>query len=201
MPNLLLVGIMLWCIAFTNGPVVMRLVVNNNPSIVIWVRISSVSYFDHFWNFSFRLSGPMGFWGPHRWSNHSASHLRKSLPRKHLDSWSNGTMFVPGADARRRTWRLEKWYFGAIRVGRYGWSKCSKVRIDVALRENLRLIFHNRLEVNDRVDPFVAIYDPPAASRVGNATHLRWKGFLPPSFVQSVIDTSMWVILAVTLLK
>ncbi|KAF5361819.1 hypothetical protein D9756_002399 [Leucocoprinus leucothites] len=48
-----------------------------------------------------------------------------------------------------------------------------------------------RLQANDRVDPYVAIYEPPTASRVGNVTHLRWRGLLSPAFVQSVIDASV----------
>ncbi|KAJ3565079.1 hypothetical protein NP233_g7871 [Leucocoprinus birnbaumii] len=52
--------------------------------------------------------------------------------------------------------------------------------------------FHaQRLYANDRVDPFVAIYEPPAASQVGNVTHLRWKGLISPAFVQAVIDASI----------
>ncbi|KAF9073206.1 ribonuclease P 40kDa subunit-domain-containing protein [Rhodocollybia butyracea] len=46
-----------------------------------------------------------------------------------------------------------------------------------------------RLKANDRVDPFVAVYDPPSPSRVGNVTHMRWSGFIGPSFVQSLIGT------------
>ncbi|ESK96471.1 ribonuclease p protein subunit [Moniliophthora roreri MCA 2997] len=45
-----------------------------------------------------------------------------------------------------------------------------------------------RLLANDRVDPFVAVYDAPTPNVVGTVTHLRWSGFLPPSFVQAVID-------------
>ncbi|KAJ7781979.1 ribonuclease P 40kDa subunit-domain-containing protein [Mycena maculata] len=45
-----------------------------------------------------------------------------------------------------------------------------------------------RLHANDRVDPYVAVYDSPAPSVVGDVTHLRWRGFLSPVFVQSVID-------------
>ncbi|KAF7770458.1 hypothetical protein Agabi119p4_6432 [Agaricus bisporus var. burnettii] len=47
-----------------------------------------------------------------------------------------------------------------------------------------------RLFANDRVDPYVALYDPPTTSRVGNIVHLRWTGFLPPEFVQLMIDTT-----------
>lgn len=48
-----------------------------------------------------------------------------------------------------------------------------------------------RLELNDSVDPFVAVYSLPGPSRVGTITHLRWRGFLCPAFVQSIIDFSM----------
>lgn len=44
--------------------------------------------------------------------------------------------------------------------------------------------------MNDRVDPFIAVYEPPADSRVGDITHLRWTGLLPPKFIQSMIDTT-----------
>ncbi|TFK39770.1 ribonuclease P 40kDa subunit-domain-containing protein [Crucibulum laeve] len=46
-----------------------------------------------------------------------------------------------------------------------------------------------RLKANDRVDPFVALYEPPTPSRIGNATHLRWRGLLSPDFVQAILDT------------
>ncbi|KAJ3529296.1 hypothetical protein NMY22_g9053 [Coprinellus aureogranulatus] len=45
-----------------------------------------------------------------------------------------------------------------------------------------------RLQENDRVNPFVAVYEPPSPSRIGDVTHLSWKGFLSPTFVQSIID-------------
>ncbi|KAK0467010.1 ribonuclease P 40kDa subunit-domain-containing protein [Desarmillaria tabescens] len=46
-----------------------------------------------------------------------------------------------------------------------------------------------RLQANDRVDPHVSLYESPGPSNVGNITHLRWRGFLGPDFVQSIIDT------------
>ncbi|KAJ3876178.1 ribonuclease P 40kDa subunit-domain-containing protein [Lentinula edodes] len=45
-----------------------------------------------------------------------------------------------------------------------------------------------RLKANDRVDPFVAVYQPPSPTRVGGVTHLRWSGFIGPSFVQSLVE-------------
>ncbi|KAK0202584.1 ribonuclease P 40kDa subunit-domain-containing protein [Desarmillaria ectypa] len=46
-----------------------------------------------------------------------------------------------------------------------------------------------RLQANDRVDPYVSLYEPTSPSNIGNITHLRWRGFLGPDFVQSIIDT------------
>ncbi|KIK01456.1 hypothetical protein K443DRAFT_564736 [Laccaria amethystina LaAM-08-1] len=48
-----------------------------------------------------------------------------------------------------------------------------------------------RLSANDRVDPFVALYDPPSPSWIGNVTHLRWRGLLSPSFVQRVLEAAL----------
>jgi len=42
---------------------------------------------------------------------------------------------------------------------------------------------------NDRVDPYVCVYEPPTPSRIQNVTHLRWRGLLCPNFVQEVLDT------------
>ncbi|KAF8347917.1 ribonuclease P 40kDa subunit-domain-containing protein, partial [Amanita rubescens] len=49
-----------------------------------------------------------------------------------------------------------------------------------------------RLKINDRVDPYVALYKPPP-STPGCLTHIRWQGLICPAFVQLVIDTTMWV--------
>ncbi|KAF8216651.1 ribonuclease P 40kDa subunit-domain-containing protein [Mycena galopus ATCC 62051] len=48
-----------------------------------------------------------------------------------------------------------------------------------------------RLQANDRVDAYVAVYEPPQPSTttVADVTRLRWRGFLGPDFVQSVVDT------------
>ncbi|KAJ3735040.1 ribonuclease P 40kDa subunit-domain-containing protein [Lentinula guzmanii] len=45
-----------------------------------------------------------------------------------------------------------------------------------------------RLKANDRIDPFVAVYEPPWPTHVGSVTHIQWTGFIRPSFVQSLID-------------
>lgn len=46
-----------------------------------------------------------------------------------------------------------------------------------------------RLEANDRVDPYVSVYSPPSPSQVGTITHLRWRGLLSPAFVKLAIDS------------
>ncbi|KAF8202501.1 ribonuclease P 40kDa subunit-domain-containing protein [Pholiota molesta] len=46
-----------------------------------------------------------------------------------------------------------------------------------------------RLNANDRVDPYVALYEPPEPTRVQGITHLRWRGLLAPGFVKDVLDT------------
>ncbi|KIP01853.1 hypothetical protein PHLGIDRAFT_79987, partial [Phlebiopsis gigantea 11061_1 CR5-6] len=45
-----------------------------------------------------------------------------------------------------------------------------------------------RIRVNDKPDPYICVYAPPAPSHTENLVHIRWKGLLPPPFVQSVID-------------
>lgn len=52
-----------------------------------------------------------------------------------------------------------------------------------------------RLQANDRVDPYVAVYSAPAPCTVGEMAHIRWHGFLTPRFVQRVIDTATCVAL------
>lgn len=48
-----------------------------------------------------------------------------------------------------------------------------------------------RLLANDRVDPFVSVYECPEPSYVGNVTRMQWKGFIGPEFVQSVINIGL----------
>lgn len=52
----------------------------------------------------------------------------------------------------------------------------------------------DRLKANDRVDPYVALYEHPSPSCVGNITRLRWSGLIGPAFLQSVIDIALYVI-------
>ncbi|KAL5513392.1 hypothetical protein ACEPAH_3791 [Sanghuangporus vaninii] len=46
-----------------------------------------------------------------------------------------------------------------------------------------------RLKANDRPNPFVAQYEAPEPNRIGSVTHVRWSGFLPPSFVKQVLES------------
>ncbi|KAL0580483.1 hypothetical protein V5O48_001553 [Marasmius crinis-equi] len=45
-----------------------------------------------------------------------------------------------------------------------------------------------RMQANDRVDPFIAVYEAPSPNQVGPVTHLRWTGLLAPPFVQAMVD-------------
>lgn len=47
-----------------------------------------------------------------------------------------------------------------------------------------------RLKANDRVDPYVAVYDAPTPSSVGDMTHLRWTGLMDSVFVQSMLTAA-----------
>ena len=51
--------------------------------------------------------------------------------------------------------------------------------------------FYLRLHANDRVDPYIALYEHPTPSHVRDVTHLQWSGLLHPAFVQKVLDTVM----------
>ena len=44
------------------------------------------------------------------------------------------------------------------------------------------------LSATDRCDPYVAVYTPPEPSRVAELTTMRWRGLIPPSFVQALLD-------------
>ncbi|KAG6840569.1 hypothetical protein C0991_005758 [Blastosporella zonata] len=48
-----------------------------------------------------------------------------------------------------------------------------------------------RLRANDRVDPYAALYECPSPSYVGSVRHLRWSGFIGPTFLQSVVDLAL----------
>lgn len=52
----------------------------------------------------------------------------------------------------------------------------------------------NRLHANDRVDPYVAVYEAPSPASIDDVTHLSWRGLMDGAFVRSVIDTAMYVL-------
>ena len=56
---------------------------------------------------------------------------------------------------------------------------------------HLRMTPRCRLRANDRVDPYVAVYEAPAPASVDDVVHLRWKGSMDSAFVQSVINTAV----------
>jgi hypothetical protein len=59
-----------------------------------------------------------------------------------------------------------------------------------------RLIIRGaRLNVHDRVDPYVAVYEPPEPTTIGEITHLCWRGLLSPAFVQKIVDTIVYAIM------
>ncbi|KAG2103143.1 ribonuclease P 40kDa subunit-domain-containing protein [Suillus discolor] len=46
-----------------------------------------------------------------------------------------------------------------------------------------------RLKANDRVNPYVAVYEVPAPSYIGDVTRITWAAFLHQSFVKDALDT------------
>ncbi|KAF8448910.1 hypothetical protein L210DRAFT_3388089 [Boletus edulis BED1] len=48
-----------------------------------------------------------------------------------------------------------------------------------------------RLRANDRVDPYVAVYEVPEPASIEDVTHLRWRGLMDNAFVRTMIDTAV----------
>ncbi|KAF8553580.1 hypothetical protein OG21DRAFT_1510027 [Imleria badia] len=48
-----------------------------------------------------------------------------------------------------------------------------------------------RLHANDRVDPYVAVYEAPSPASIDDVTYMRWNGLMDDTFVRSVIDTAV----------
>lgn len=48
-----------------------------------------------------------------------------------------------------------------------------------------------RLKANDRVNPYVAVYEVPAPSYIGDVTQITWAAFLHQSFIKDALDTVM----------
>ncbi|KAI0738497.1 ribonuclease P 40kDa subunit-domain-containing protein [Daedaleopsis nitida] len=46
-----------------------------------------------------------------------------------------------------------------------------------------------RLSGADRCDPYISVYTPPEPSSVGELTVMCWRGLIPSSFVQDLMDT------------
>ncbi|KAI0923402.1 hypothetical protein AcV5_008964 [Taiwanofungus camphoratus] len=45
-----------------------------------------------------------------------------------------------------------------------------------------------RLQKNDRTDPYLAVYTPPSPCQIKDVTHVQWTGLLSPAFVQIVME-------------
>lgn len=56
------------------------------------------------------------------------------------------------------------------------------------------MLLRHRLRANDRVGPYVSLYECPEPAYVGSITHLRWTGLLGPEFVQSLIDIGLYAV-------
>lgn len=50
---------------------------------------------------------------------------------------------------------------------------------------------YGRLKANDRVNPYVAVYEVPAPSYIGDVTQITWATFLHQSFIKEALDTVM----------
>lgn len=97
---------------------------------------------------------------------------------------TNSTIFTPrptlkrGKDARHSK--------GAADEASEDWNESL---FEVLEWVGMALLGAQRLHANDPVNPFVAVYEPPTPSRVGDVTHLSWRGLLTPTFVQSIVDS------------
>ena len=50
------------------------------------------------------------------------------------------------------------------------------------------IIILDRLQANDRVDPYVAVYEAPEPSTIGTVSHVRWRGgVLPHDLIHTVM--------------
>ncbi|KIJ55290.1 hypothetical protein M422DRAFT_23902 [Sphaerobolus stellatus SS14] len=52
----------------------------------------------------------------------------------------------------------------------------------------LACIGSQRILVNDKINQYVANYDPPANSSSGTIHHLQWAGLISPPFIRSVLE-------------
>jgi hypothetical protein len=67
-------------------------------------------------------------------------------------------------------------------------SGLSTVRLRAALKAH-PLKRADRLQLNDNPDPYIAVYEPPDGSQVGDMVHIRWKGLVSRPFLRSIFDT------------
>jgi len=51
-----------------------------------------------------------------------------------------------------------------------------------------------RLHANDRVEPYVAVYEAPSPASIDDVTHICWKGLMDSTFIRSVIDTAISIV-------
>jgi ribonuclease P/MRP protein subunit RPP40 len=87
-------------------------------------------------------------------------------------------------DRQERLGDLFEW----VGMACLGAQRCGATSTDLKVSRQS----NNRLKANDRVDPYVAVYEVPSPSCIGNITHLRWRGLMDSSFVLSVINAAMY---------
>ncbi|KAH9066733.1 ribonuclease P 40kDa subunit-domain-containing protein [Lactarius vividus] len=150
------------------------------------------------WDFAFHISSPDNGTGP---LSASRARLHEVKPTvQHLQNICVPTSALPPRPHARPT--------SVSRIGRHNLSQSDNVMseadvYDDALQdwnEKASVYFEwvgmvnigaQRLQANDRVDPYVAVYCTPTPFTVGDVTHMKWYGFLTPQFVQKIVDTAI----------
>ncbi|KAH9976007.1 ribonuclease P 40kDa subunit-domain-containing protein [Lactifluus volemus] len=135
------------------------------------------------WDFAFHLSRPdkgTGPLSPSRARYHEVKPVIRKLQNVHIPTErhksTNGTSKagVDDDDDALQDWNerasaLFEWV-GMINIGA------------------------QRLQANDRVDPYVSVYSAPAPSTIGDMLHIQWHGLLTPQFVRRVVETATHVV-------
>ncbi|KAN0130904.1 Ribonuclease P 40kDa (Rpp40) subunit domain containing protein, partial [Lactarius tabidus] len=149
------------------------------------------------WDFAFHTSKPDEGTGP---LSASRARLHKVRPTvQHLQNIRVPTSTLSPRPHVHPT--------SARRIGRHNLSQGEDVtsEIDDALQdwnEKANVYFEwvgmvnigaQRLQANDRVDPYVAVYSAPTPYTIGDVVHMKWYGLLTPRFVQKIVDTAMYV--------
>lgn len=75
------------------------------------------------------------------------------------------------------------------RNGMYGFRKVWK--LCGAMFGLFYSFYQFRLQNEDNVDPYLAVYDPPLSFHVGDLLHVRWTGLLHPTFINQVLDLTL----------